>query len=274
MLDIHQKMVLAGLYAAKGAAFDSFANQNDDKCHPDTRVALLKEIYKWADNPDGDCIFWLQGMAGTGKSTISRTVAHRLAERGELGASFFFKRGQSDRGRAARFFTTIAAQLVHQLPPLAPHIQAAIKADSDIGEKAMKEQFDKLVLQPLEKTKCDPRNPWRTIVVVVDALDECDREEDATTIIGLLPQAKKLSSVRLKFFITSRPEFPILLQFDKISGTYQDLALHKVNKYIIEHDISIFFNPKLSKSEMIITGWLKRTGSYPWVGPAQQTRRS
>lgn len=89
MLDIHQKMVLAELYTAKGAAFDSLANQNDDICHPDTRVALLKEIYKWADNPDGDCIFWLQGMAGTGKSTISRTVAHRLAERGELGASFF-----------------------------------------------------------------------------------------------------------------------------------------------------------------------------------------
>ena len=247
MLDIHQKMVLAELYTAKGAAFDSLANQNDDKCHSGTRVALLEEIYKWADNPDGDCIFWLQGMAGTGKSTISRTIAHRLAERGELGASFFFKRGQSDRGRAARFFTTIAAQLVHQLPSLAPHIQAAIKADSDIGEKAMKEQFDKLVLQPLEKAKCDPQNPWRTMVVVVDALDECDREEDATTIIGLLPRAKKLSSVRLKFFITSRPEFPILLQFDKISGTYQDLALHKVDKYTIEHDISIFFNSELSK---------------------------
>jgi len=74
VFDIHQKVVLAELYTAKGAAFDSLANQNDDKCHPDTRVALLKEIYK---------------LAGTGKSTISRTVAHRLAERGELGASFF-----------------------------------------------------------------------------------------------------------------------------------------------------------------------------------------
>ena len=269
MLDIHQKMVLAELYAAKGAAFDSLANQNDDKCHPSTRVALLKEIYKWADNPDGDCIFWLQGMAGTGKSTISRTVAHRLAKRGELGASFFFKRGQGDRGRAARFFTTIAAQLVRQLPPLAPHIQAAIKADSDIGEKAMKEQFDKLVLQPLEKVKCDPRNPRRTMVVVVDALDECDREEDATTIIGLLPQAKKLSSVRLKFFITSRPEFPILLQFDKISGTYQDLALHKVDEYTIEHDISIFFNSELSKIRDNYNRLAQKDWKLPldWPGP-------
>ena len=74
-----------------------------------------------------------------------------------------------------------------------------------------------------------------------------DREEDATAIIELLPQAKKLLSVRLKFFITSRPEFPIPLQFDKISGTYQDLALHKVDEYTIEHDMSIFFDSELSK---------------------------
>lgn len=141
----------------------------------------------------------------------------------------------------------IAVQFAHQLPPLAPHIQTAIKADSDIGEKATKEQFDKLVLQPLERAKCDPRNPWRTMVVVIDALDEYDREEDATTIIGLLPRVKELSSVRLKFFISSRPEFPILLQFDEIDGTYQDLALHKVDKYTVEHDISTFFNSELSK---------------------------
>ena len=70
MLDIHQKFVLAELHTAEGAAFDSLANQNDDKCHPNTRVALLEEIYRWADNPDGDCIFWLQGMAGTGNGAL------------------------------------------------------------------------------------------------------------------------------------------------------------------------------------------------------------
>lgn len=189
-------------------------------------------------------------MAGTGKSTISRTVAHKLAERGALGASFFFKKGQGDRGKAARFFTTIAAQLVRQLPSLAPQVRGAIEADSDIGEKAMKEQFEKLILQPLKKVDGDLKNSMTTVVVVVvvDALDECDREQDATAIIRLLPQAKQLLSVRLKFFITSRPEFPIRLEFDKISGTYQDLALHRVDEYTIKHDISIFFESELSRT--------------------------
>jgi hypothetical protein len=187
-------------------------------------------------------------MAGTGKSTISRTVAHKLAKRGVLGASFFFKKGQGDRGKAARFFTTIAAQLVHQLPLLAPQVRSAIEADSDIGEKAMEKQFEKLILQPLKKVDGDPKNSLTTMVVVIDAQDECDQEQDATAIIRLLPQVKQLLSVRLKFFITSRPEFLIRLEFDKISGTYQDLALHRVDEHTIENDISIFFGSELSRT--------------------------
>lgn len=246
LLNVYQKFVLGKLRTAEGAGYDSHANEHDAVCHPGTRVDLLAEIYEWADNADGKCIYWLQGMAGTGKSTISRTVAHNLARRGSLGASFFFKRGEGDRGTAARFFTTIAAQLVHKRPRLAQHVQNAIEANHSIAETAMKEQFEKLVLQPLKKVEAAPIPP-ETIVVVVDALDECGREEDAQTIIGLLPEVKQLTSVRLKFFVTSRPEFPIRSQFDEISGTYQDLVLQDVPNSIIEHDISEFLAYKLAK---------------------------
>jgi len=44
----------------------------------------------WCDDPNSKCIFWLNGMAGTGKSTISRTIARELAEKKRLAASFFF----------------------------------------------------------------------------------------------------------------------------------------------------------------------------------------
>jgi hypothetical protein len=49
-------------------------------------------------------IFWLKGMAGTGRSTISRTVARSLKGTNHLGASFFFKRGEGYRGYAKKFF--------------------------------------------------------------------------------------------------------------------------------------------------------------------------
>jgi hypothetical protein len=111
----------------------------------------------------------------------------------------------------------------------------------------MEEQFEKLILQPLKKVDSDPKNSLTTMVVVVDALDECDQEQDATAIIRLLPQVKQLS-VRLKFFITSRPEFLIRLEFNKINCTYQDLALHRVDEHTIENDISIFFESELSRT--------------------------
>jgi hypothetical protein len=183
-------------------------------------------------------------MAGTGKSTISRTVAHNFADKGELGASFFYKRGEGDRGHAALFFTTITAQLIHKLPSLAPHVRNAIEADPAISGKSLKDQFEKLVLQPFNNIQSYPHNSLR-IVVVVDALDECDREEDVTKIIQLLSQVKHCKSVRLKLFVTSRPELPIRLGFEYISGKYNSLVLHQIPNPIVEHDISAFLEYEL-----------------------------
>ncbi|CAL8584904.1 hypothetical protein XPA_010487 [Xanthoria parietina] len=99
---------LAKLPSADGAAFDLYHNQHDTYCHPDTRVALLDNILRWSKDPRGKYIYWLSGMAGTGKSTVARTLAHKFAATGDLAASFFFKRGEGDRGSAKRFFPTIA----------------------------------------------------------------------------------------------------------------------------------------------------------------------
>jgi hypothetical protein len=186
-------------------------------------------------------------MAGTGKSTISRTVAHELYQRGSLGASFLFKRGRGDRGSAVRFFPTIAAQLIHQLPPLAPHVRSAIEADSNVGESLIEEQFKKLILQPMNEIEGDQRNPLR-IVIVVDALDECESEGHAKEIIGLLLQAKQLQSIRIKFFVTSRPETHLRLEFKEISGTFKDRALHHEDKDTVDHDISGYFESELSEA--------------------------
>jgi cytidylate kinase len=85
-------------------------------------------------------------MAGTGKSTIARTVARRFKEQHKLVASFFFKTGQELRAKAV--FTTLAAQLSSVMPDLKPSICRAIEKDPKISEKNPERQWEDLILKP------------------------------------------------------------------------------------------------------------------------------
>ena len=221
--------------------------EHNGTCLANTRVELQHQIMEWAKNRDGKHIFWLRGMAGTGKSTIARTVARSFADKGQLGASFFFKKGEGDRGNASRFFTTLAMDLMAHIPGLRPGIRRAIDAEPAIAEKALKDKFIKLILQPLSETKQTSLQNME-FVVIIDALDECKREEDIRAILRLLEQTKDIKPASLRVFVTSRPELPIRLGFKQMSdGTYRDLILHEVARNTIERDITLFLEYELVK---------------------------
>ncbi|KAJ6098857.1 NACHT and WD40 domain protein [Penicillium canescens] len=237
---------------AQGAEFDSYVNQHEDECLLGTRTELLLHITKWTISPKGKCIFWLNGMAGTGKSTISRTVARSLKEAKLLGASFFFKRGEGDRSNAIKLFPTIIRQLMVRIPQLIPGVQKVLNEEPDIAGKSLKEQFDKLILQPflgLEGSKLLHSTDLRVapIFVVIDALDECARDEDIRVILRLLATLQESKIIHLRVFLTSRPELPIRLGFSQIpSFEHQDMALHEIPEVLVQHDISLFLNHRLS----------------------------
>src|SRR5439155_16561086 len=92
------------------------------------------------------------------------------------------------------------------------------------------------------------RAPLPTLahIVVIDALDECEREEDIRAILQLLARIRDMKLMSLRVLMTSRPELPIRLSFKRMSdGTYQDLVLHEVSKRTIEHDIRLFLEHEL-----------------------------
>jgi hypothetical protein len=195
---------VAKLPVATGASFNSHNKEHNARCLPHTRTELLDQITKWANNKDSKPIFWLCGMAGTGKSTIARTIAESFASHGQLGASFFFKKGEGERGNALRFFTTMATDLVTHEPGMLPGIRKALNADSAISQRALKDQFEKLTLQLLLGIK-QARSPVLTRVVIIDGLDECEREQDIWVILQLLAQTKDLRPAPLRILVTSRP---------------------------------------------------------------------
>ena len=245
LLNIDQKLALDRLPIAEGASFDSLAEEHNATCLPDTRVEVLDQISAWAHNPAAKAVFWLNGMAGTGKSTISRTIAQSFAGTGHLAATFFFKRGGGDRGSLAKFFTTVAADLVVRKPATAPHVKNALDADSSIVTKNAGEQFEKLFQQPLLKAASIMRKD--TVVVVVDALDECASDEDIKLLIRLLSRSNSGPNTRLKVFLTSRPELPSRIGFRAIEGTYQDIILHEMPQLVVEHDICTFLKCELAR---------------------------
>lgn len=272
LLNIHQEAVLAKLKSAKGAAFDSPSHVNSSRCYPGTREGILEHIQDWSTKQDGQCIFWLNGGAGTGKSTISRTIAQSFANKGMLGASFFFKYGEADRGSMALFFPTIASQLVQTFPQIAPHIRAAIEADLTIYDRSIKEQFDKLITEPIKKLSEVSQLP--TIVIVADALDECDNVEHVRLVVHLLSQVKHSASACLKFFVTSRPELAIRLGFADICGHYEDLILHQVPSIIVERDIALLlqheFNVILQDYNKSVSSNRRLPLSWPGTESFQQ----
>ena len=225
-------------YAAQ-APFNSYEKRHAPLCLPDTRVDLLKDIIAWCDGQDERCIFWLNGWAGTGKSTIARTIARRYYEQECLGASFFFSRGGGDVSHASKFFTTIAKQLASISDVLKSYICEAIEKDRDIARKSLGDQWRRLVLRPL--SRLDTTFPYTPLLLVVDALDECDNEKDVRAIVQLLAEARSLRTVQLRILITSRPEIPIRHGFCQVSETeHRDFVLHNISPSIVDHDISVF----------------------------------
>ncbi|CAG8909811.1 unnamed protein product [Penicillium egyptiacum] len=244
---INEYIDLWKLEGAMEAGFDSFSDRYDAQCVEGTRTELLQQIMEWAVSPSHKRIFWLKGMAGTGKSTISRTVARLLNDAHRLGASFFFKRGEGDRGHAKKFFLTLTRQLMLRISELRSGVQKAFDHDPDVASKSLREQFEKLLLQPLLTLDQPGRQP-QTTVIVIDALDECEHDRDIRSIIQLLPLLHKAKAVLLRIFLTSRPELPISLGFSDIADhEYQNLALHEIPKEVTEHDIRLFLRDRFAK---------------------------
>jgi hypothetical protein len=245
-----------------GARLNSHAEEHNALCLPNTRTELLEEITTWANDKEGKSIFWLSGMAGTGKSTIARTIAQSFADCGQLGASFFFKKGEGERGNASRFFTTIAVELVaHELGML-PSIMKTLKEHPAVSHGALEDQFEKLILQPhLEMKQADSQAP--VLIIVIDALDECEQEQDIRAILQLLARTKDIQPMPLRIVVTSRPEPHVRLGFKEMpNGTYQDLILHQVPRSTIEHDIRIFLKHELGviqKERSLSSNWPAET---------------
>jgi WD40 repeat protein len=201
-------------------------------CLQGTREQLLSDIFSWFNNPDpsGEHVFWLNGLAGTGKSAVARTVADHVQEQGRLAATFFFSRNSVVTRAPSAIIPTIVYQLALCLPSIRPLICAAVDSDRHVRDRGVAAQAKTLLENMSHAVVLN--GPF---LVVLDALDECYLENDrqgGDAVPMLLDKFKSLGCI--KFLITSRDEGPIRRMFDTLQSK---VALHDIEKSVVQSDI-------------------------------------
>lgn len=253
--DNRRQQVLSGLKFAEKALFDHSINHRQPRCLENTQVAPLQQIRDWCEADESETIFWLHGMAGTGKSTIARTVTSALSscqwadgspikEGTQLVGSFFFRQGDQDTSSTALLVPTLAWALLHALPILEPYILDAIDKHPGIESKLLSVQWEHLILEPLSKlnTTDTPSNKY---VVVIDSLDECDDHEQILPMLKLFVKLSSILFLGMKFFISSRPERYINTAFESLpQDCYKKQPLQKIKPGM--NDIMAFLTAELA----------------------------
>src|SRR6202030_2478273 len=222
-------------------------------CLDGTRKQILDELYQWIGHDIEDLsqegvltssdqlsvmgtrqIFWINGVAGSGKTTIAYTAAKFCEGKGILAASFFCSRDNADCSNLNLVFTTIAYQMGQFCPEFKAGLADIVRSNPDVVYSTASYQLEKMIVKPFIAM----RNKFPPSLVVIDALDECKDDNSTSTILASLSQhIDKLSP--LQFLITSRPILQITGAFEHplLNNTTRPMILHEVRLDIIKSDI-------------------------------------
>ncbi|KAF9014715.1 WD40 repeat-like protein [Hymenopellis radicata] len=213
-------------------------------CTAGTRVEILDKIMSWAraDDADAPSVFWLTGLAGTGKTTIAYTICERMQTENKRFVSFFCSR-QLDSKDSHLIVPTISRYLAELFCSYASELVPILQGHSALGEAPIHVQINNLLVAPWSASLRE-RDGLPAPVVVIDALDESDNGvEFLKTLFGVVGD-KHLTGI--KFLITSRTE-PKIVDLCHSFQLPADMIyrLHEVPLDDVQDDIAKFLAEKL-----------------------------
>jgi hypothetical protein len=135
-------------------------------------------------------------------------------------------------------------------------------------KKTLEEQFKVLILNPLSEMVFPDSSGMLTRVIVIDALEECERYDHVSRILSLLLQLRELTTVCLRVLLTSRSADLIVDAFDNLKdNAYHRLALDEEFYDETKADISAFLKARFAtiKAKAKIT-------KDPWPDPKDLDR--
>ncbi|CAE6509641.1 unnamed protein product [Rhizoctonia solani] len=250
---------LARINPSMSASYDSAEASlvQRSQCTPNTRKQVLHDLEAWKNDRDNEKVCWMSGMVGTGKTTIANTLCSLLASHHELGASFFCSRSLPSCRDVKLVFPTIAYQLARFSSPFRYALSQVLGREPDAHTKVIQVQFERMILEPWQSANSSlPTN----IVVVIDALDECEDGRGVEQILDAL--LKHASKLPIKFLVSSRPEHHIRKKIAKSTKKAQ-LTLHEIEDRVVKEDIETYLRQELASISITddqLATLIERTG--------------
>ncbi|KAF9025025.1 WD40 repeat-like protein [Hymenopellis radicata] len=213
-------------------------------CTSGTRVEILDKIMSWAqaDDADSPSVFWLTGLAGTGKTTIAYTICRHLYDEKRLPVSSFFCSRQLNSRDSRLIIPTICRNLAELFRSYANELVPILQRDSVLPKARIPEQIDGLLVRPWSAS-LPGRDGLPVPVVVIDALDESNNGVEFLKNLFRVVGGKHLTGI--KFLVTSRVEPEIVKLFDSNQLPADAIRLHEVPKVGVQADIAKFLAEQL-----------------------------
>ncbi|KAJ7636964.1 hypothetical protein FB45DRAFT_789127, partial [Roridomyces roridus] len=218
-----------------GAKISEVRYDQGNRCLPDTRQEVIDEIVDWVNKPESTSYFWLYGVAGSGKSTISNTIAEMFDKLHRLGGSFRFSRDIASRNEPTYIFGNLAFQLTQLSPQLKSSVLDAIRQNGPMGSFPLRNQFATYIVDVLNRVELTG-----PIVFVIDALDESGTEQVRSVLLAALASEVARLPKSVRFLIISRDEADIRAQLKRIS---MSKAMHQLEE--TPRDILVFINNRM-----------------------------
>ena len=183
----------------------------DRSCMEGTRESLLHQIITWAadystQKASGNT-FWIYGSPGIGKTSLAHSICGRLDKHKHLAGAFFCQRDNPHLSDPGNILPTLIHKLTIIFPPFGISVARQLRNNPDTTPPSMTEALLPDLLRSL------PHHPKRTLVFVIDALDECGDTRSRPAILKALTDAAA-QVPWMRIIIISRPEVDIKRFFD------------------------------------------------------------
>jgi hypothetical protein len=186
------------------------------RCMDGTRQSLLTHIMDWVANKSAQesviqsNVYWFYGSPGIGKTSLAHSICADLHERHQLAGAFFCRRDDPNLSEPINILPTFIYTLAMIFPPFRTIVAKHLHDDPYLAPGSMKGALFLGLIRSL------PRDPEHTLVLVIDALDECGDTRSRPGLLKVLVDVA-VQVPWLKIIITSRTEVDIQHFFDTLT---------------------------------------------------------